>query len=816
MEPTRPSAPFPVYQDQTATNPNPNLNPNPNSNTTFVPDAGHVALQKLYEAGTNGLPASLRRPLKHYGMSPLKPSPPSTDVPKNSSASGPGYVPPISAPHAAAFATDSPPKREDPPHNLQPEFFYFPPPGAHPLGITVAPNKSLFTTFSSIPEPRPAQPQHLDVFTASNTNNENRPPRTASRQPSATYTGAPITGKRPAQETLVTQAKAPATKKAKVDDTANIVVPAPHEMPPVEDDGNKPSHSYAQLISMAILRAPQRRLTLAQIYAWITDNFAFYRKGDTNWQNSIRHNLSLNKNFVKAPRPKGDPGKGNYWMIVEGMEASFLKDKRQKAPPMATMTVAPAPPVRAEPPKPAPAQVQQPQVALQGQINNHAEEAPRQPVVAAPICSTTAPSITNLSRPRQFQDLSSDATWPASDVPAEESEDETQPEGEVPVKSSPPVARMAPPAVPVRANTPPTPSRGQFAPPAVPRAPKRPATAMNDSGYFSSVESSAQKKRRLSLPENDNEHELDPPSMRSGRAEEEIRRMRSSSHDVTTPVRRPVRRDSPPALPASPIHEPAEPTTPAVQFPPVDAPPSLSPNSQLQIHRQNMRRLVASPLRRVGIIEATTHYSPQFHIPEDYTAQHEVTERVPEGDDNDDDEDEDDRDEYDLLTGEFISANARRQAYERRLQEHMREMFTGDRDLPSHMMTPEARDGHMPNEFDRLLAFEANATSMFGDAYTPPVSAPSAPADRSSRAFKSPERGPSRLSRGVEWQESYTGSSNLVSDQDDGPSSDDLEDIDLANGFVGIIGAARARSAGVRHPPPTRTFFRNIRRPSFY
>lgn len=398
------------------------------------------------------------------------------------------------------------------------------------------------------------------------------------------------------------RSKKPKAKEVKVEETDGPL-PNPDEMPSVEDDGNKPSYSYAMLIGMAILRAPSRRLTLAQIYKWISDTFAFYRNSqETGWQNSIRHNLSLSKSFSKQERPKDDPGKGHYWVINAGFEKQYHKVKPTRRP-------------------------TNPDGFLPGYPGDTPRPSTSLSASFPPMSSTKG--FDSSKFPEEPELPSSDATIPCSDMAAHDGHD--------PLSMPPPrQIPSSPPPADIHSSPPPPVSRSRTTredtPPRAPRFPtnsrsggrKRKFTGLGDSGYYSSIESSAIKGQPLG-PLLTSEADLDRPAMKRGRAEEEIARIRGSSYDSPSKTRPYMKQPGNSHLISSPFRQPNKidgPLTPAIVFKrPALPPASASPNTNLRNHRNKMRELVGgSPDKSLAMWVDTSFmdnktWSPAVTIP---------------------------------------------------------------------------------------------------------------------------------------------------------------------------------------------------------
>ncbi|KAI0128789.1 forkhead box protein L2 [Xylariales sp. AK1849] len=391
------------------------------------------------------------------------------------------------------------------------------------------------------------------------------------------------------------------SKMTKLDDD---VLPPHDSFPAISDDGQKPGHSYAQLIGMAILRAPNRRLTLAQIYKWISDSYSFYGANDAGWQNSIRHNLSLNKAFIKQERPKDDPGKGNYWAIEPGMEAQFLKEKSARKSQNGVENVM-SMSTRMEP------------LPLETTIFQDGLPSLPPPILASQPTMYSQNSMPVNPSISMAPEVSSDATIPLSDSVTPEEQMENTEAGVITegnIYSPLPAAMHSSPPVPRhvnRSNTPPPISRAPVS--SGVRTHKRKFNSMDDSGYISSLESSAMRSNRGLASE------ADRPRMKRGRAEEEIARLRASSYDSPTKVRSyglgPP--SSSPFRQANESNQMLPPLTPAVKRKAaIKPPPSVSPNTNLQMHRDQISRMMNSPLRRVSNLGDEVPYSPAFNLDE--------------------------------------------------------------------------------------------------------------------------------------------------------------------------------------------------------
>ena len=105
----------------------------------------------------------------------------------------------------------------------------------------------------------------------------------------------------------------------------NSMPPMPSSVIPHPSlDSDRPRLSYSAMIAEALNQAENKMMSLEEIYIYISQRYPFYRMEEKNWQNSVRHNLSLNPSFYKVPRPINSTGRGKLWTTNNLQNAGTL------------------------------------------------------------------------------------------------------------------------------------------------------------------------------------------------------------------------------------------------------------------------------------------------------------------------------------------------------------------------------------------------------------------------------------------------------------------------------------------------------------
>jgi hypothetical protein len=99
------------------------------------------------------------------------------------------------------------------------------------------------------------------------------------------------------------------------------------------EEAHRPSLSYASLIAQSIFASKEKKLTLHEIYEFISNAYPYFElRKSSSWQNSVRHNLSVNRCFQKDMEVFPNGKKIVRWKINPDFANSFTSDGTYLSP----------------------------------------------------------------------------------------------------------------------------------------------------------------------------------------------------------------------------------------------------------------------------------------------------------------------------------------------------------------------------------------------------------------------------------------------------------------------------------------------------
>lgn len=78
---------------------------------------------------------------------------------------------------------------------------------------------------------------------------------------------------------------------------------------------SKSKSKFTLMAVEAINKSEPRALTISEIFAFVCREYSQFSMEEKNWQNSIRHNLSITPGFQRIPKKEG---RGSLWVIRGG------------------------------------------------------------------------------------------------------------------------------------------------------------------------------------------------------------------------------------------------------------------------------------------------------------------------------------------------------------------------------------------------------------------------------------------------------------------------------------------------------------------